>query len=198
MSIRGYSDRINHAFAFVGKHASGRGTGLLAQASNVAVILSRYDCDEVTILAGILQHVLAGVDPRGAPAMERKIREKFGTVVAATIAEVLEYKSDDRGSHRPWEARKRDYLARLQGAEPRALDLFAAEEIHSCGVSLADVRRLGTEYLSNLSECTAPQAVWWYGEVARVLEEHAEWPRREMLEELRELAAALSRELGLE
>ena len=198
MSTRGYSDQINHALAFAGKHASGRGSGLLAQASNVALILTRYDCDEVTILAGILQHVLAGADSRSEPAMEKKVREKFGPVVAATIAEVLEHKSDDRGAGRPWEARRRDYLVRLQEAEPRALDLIAAEEIHSCGSNLADVRRLGTEYLSGLTECSAPQAVWWYGEVARVLEQHEEWPRKEMLEELRELTVALSRELGLE
>jgi hypothetical protein len=109
---------------------------------------------------------------------------------------VLEHKDEDRAAERSWEARKRAYLDRLRGAEPRALSICAADEIHICGSWLADIRRLGIEYLPTLSGCTATQALWWYREMASLLDAHPEWPQRDMLEELRELAAELHRELG--
>ena len=63
MSIRGYSDRINHAFAFAAKHHDRqvrRGTRLpyLTHPANVAVILTRYGRDEQTVVSGILHDVV--------------------------------------------------------------------------------------------------------------------------------------------
>ena len=59
----GYSDRISHAFAFAAKHLpprARRGSGALhlTQPANVAVILARYGCDEITIISGILGETL--------------------------------------------------------------------------------------------------------------------------------------------
>jgi (p)ppGpp synthase/HD superfamily hydrolase len=63
MTIRGYSDRVNHAFAFAAKHHDRqvrKGTRLpyLTHPANVAVILTRYDQDEHTIVSGILHDVI--------------------------------------------------------------------------------------------------------------------------------------------
>src|SRR3979411_569773 len=63
MTIRGYSDRINHAFAFAAKHHDRmvrKGTRLpyLTHPANVAVILTRYGQDEQTIVSGILHDVI--------------------------------------------------------------------------------------------------------------------------------------------
>src|SRR3569833_1393465 len=60
---RGYSDRINHAFAFAAKHHDRqvrKGTRLpyLTHPANVAVILTRYGQDEDTVVAGILHDVI--------------------------------------------------------------------------------------------------------------------------------------------
>ena len=57
--MTGYSDRINHAFAFAAKHHDRqvrKGTRLpyLTHPANVAIILTRYGRDEDTVVAGIL------------------------------------------------------------------------------------------------------------------------------------------------
>ena len=62
--IIGYSDRINHAFAFAAKHHDQqvrKGTRLpyLTHPANVAVILTRYGCDEEIVIAGVLHDVIA-------------------------------------------------------------------------------------------------------------------------------------------
>ena len=56
--LTGYSDRINHAFAFAAKHHDQqvrKGTRLpyLTHPANVAVILTRYGCREDVVVAGI-------------------------------------------------------------------------------------------------------------------------------------------------
>src|ERR1051325_6248522 len=61
LSMNGYSDRINHAFAFAAKYygavaPAGAGMDYLAHPANVAVILAREDCDHITIVFGILHH----------------------------------------------------------------------------------------------------------------------------------------------
>jgi (p)ppGpp synthase/HD superfamily hydrolase len=196
----GYSDRINHAFAFAAKYYTNRskrgsGVSFLTHPSNIAVILARYGCDEVTIVAGILHHVLEEAVPEERAELEKKIREKFGPVVSAIIGDVLEERYDSRGRERPWDVWKQEYLASITTAEPRALDICAADEIHRCGSWLADIRRLGVEYFSTFAATSGRQALWWYREVCDVLARHDEWPRRPMLEELRDLTAQLQREM---
>ena len=61
--MHGYSDRINHAFAFAAKYHAPRAPSegamtFVAHPANVAVILARHGADELTIVAGILHHVL--------------------------------------------------------------------------------------------------------------------------------------------
>src|SRR5256885_11853957 len=62
-TVSGYSDRINHALAFAAKHHDQqvrKGTRLpyLTHPANVAIILTRYGCDEPTVVAGILHDVI--------------------------------------------------------------------------------------------------------------------------------------------
>ncbi len=57
--MAGYSDPINHAFAFAAKHhdqqvRKGTRYPYLTAAPNLAVILARYDQDDPTLVAGIL------------------------------------------------------------------------------------------------------------------------------------------------
>jgi (p)ppGpp synthase/HD superfamily hydrolase len=197
-----YSDRIAHAFAFAAKYAPGarvRGGGLaeLADAANLAVILSRYECDEPTIVAGVLHLVLRDSEGAERAALEQKVREKFGSIVLAILEDVLAPPSSDLNRERAWEACRREYLARLATAEPRALDICAATEIHNCGSALADVRRLGAEYFSSASATGPRQALWWYRALADALSAHDDWPRREMLLELAQLSRELEMELAL-
>jgi len=196
----GYSDRISHAFAFAAKHLPPRprrGSGALhlTQPANVAVILARYGCDEITIISGILSHLVNEASYGSRTQLSNKIAEKFGTMVSEVIGDVAEPRYDSRGRERNWEVCRMDYLANLSAAGPRALDICAANQIHLCGSTLTDIRRLGIEYLSTYAEAPAEQTLWWYGSVITALEAVPSGPRTGMLLELKGLIELLAREL---
>ncbi len=198
--MHGYSDRINHALSFAAKYyvtaaPAGVTMDYIAHPANVAVILTRYGCEQVTVVAGILHHVLEETPPDRRPMLEQKISEKFGPVVLAIARDALEPKYDRRGAERPWQQCKSEYLTQLAAAEPRALDICVADELHACGSTITALRRLGVEYLRTLSRAGSEQTVWWYRSMLEVLESRSDWPRREMLEELRMMSADLVRSL---
>jgi (p)ppGpp synthase/HD superfamily hydrolase len=200
--MHGYSDRINHAFAFAAKYYGatapvGAGMDYLAHPANVAIILARYGCDQVTIVGGILHHVLEEAAVERRPTLERKIGEKFGPVALAIARDALEPKYDRRGAERPWQPCKQEYLTQLATADPRALDVCVADEIHTCGSTITALRRLGVEYLRTLSRAGSEQTIWWYRSMLEILDSRADWPRREMLSELRLLSTGLVRGLRL-
>jgi (p)ppGpp synthase/HD superfamily hydrolase len=198
--MHGYSDRINHAFAFAAKYyvsmaPAGAGMDYLAHPANVAVILARYGCEQVTIVAGILHHVLEESPPDRLALLEHKIAEKFGPVALAIARDALEPKYDHRGRERQWQSRKAEYLTQLAAAEPRALDICVADELHACGSVITALRRLGVEYLRTVSRAGSEQTIWWYRSMLEVLDTRPDWPRREMLAELRAMSADLVRSL---
>jgi (p)ppGpp synthase/HD superfamily hydrolase len=196
--MHAYSDRINHAFAFAAKHHRGPGSaspGSLGHPANVAVILARYNCDQPTVVAGILHHVLEDAGPDRRDLIEDKISEKFGPVVLAIARDACEPKYGPRGEERSWRTRKHDLLAHLAVAEPRALDIITADEIHRCGSTIAALRRLGAEYLGPVSQATSGETIWWYRSMIEVLTARADWPQRAMLEEIRALGTDLVRNL---
>lgn len=195
----GYSDRINHAFAFAAKHHDRqvrKGTKLpyLTHPANVAVILTRYGQDEDTIVAGILHDVVEDCvrDGYSREMLTSRIAEKFGTDVLTTVLAVTERKLDDDGVDLSWEERKTDYLERLADANERARWVCAADKIHNGSTVLADLRR--SEF---------PESIWtrfnqgregsirWYRRVHdRLRELGFEAP---IMEELRSVVEELER-----
>ncbi len=199
--MHGYSDRISHALAFSAKYYNARiprsaGMAYLAQPANLAIILSRYGADEITIVAGILHHGLeeAALEEERHD-LRRKILDKFGPVVLGVVMDAVEPRYDHRGTERPWRACKQEFLVHLAEAEPRALDICVADEIQRCGWTGTALRRLGVEYLRTVSRASSEQTLWWYRSMLEVLAARDEWPRRQMLDELRAMSAALLRGL---
>lgn len=195
----GYSDRIAHALAYSAKHGaararrgSGSGGTWLTQPANVAVILARYGADEVTIVAGILTSLINETEPTLRPELMQKVAAKFGERVVEVLRQVVEPRYDARGKERSWEACKMDFLAELAGADQRALEVCAANEIFQCGAVVTDARRLGPEYLSGYAPGGAPALLRWFQGVVDALEQHPIGPRPGMLAELRGLASRLS------
>ena len=151
----GYSDRINHAFAFAAKHHDRqvrKGTRLpyLTHPANVAVILTRYGQDEETVVAGILHDVVEDCvrDSYTREMLTDRIAQKFGAGVLETVLAVTHRRSDDDGIELSAEDRKADYLERLAAAPPRARWVCAADKIHTGGSILSDLKR--TEYPENV------------------------------------------------
>jgi hypothetical protein len=154
---KGYSDRINHAFAFAAKHHDSelrkglRASPYFTQPANVAVILTRYGRDDVTVLAGILHDLIASAAREGRmddPIMDR-ISAKFGAAVLETALAVVPRKAADDGVEFSMEERRADLLQRLQSASDRSRWVLAAVELHEAGSLLADLAR--TQF---------PEVVW--------------------------------------
>lgn len=187
----GYSDRINHAFAFAAKHhdqqvRKGTGVPYLTHPANVAVILTRYGCDEDTVVGGILHDVVEDCVRDGVTreALERRIGDKFGMTVLDTVLAVTHRRHDDDGVELSAEDRKDDYLERLAAASDRARWVCAADKVHNGASILADLRRT-----------IDPHTVWSRFNVGR--EGTIRWYRR-VHDRLRELGftAPIMQELG--
>jgi len=200
MPVVGYSDRINHAFAFAAKHHDKqvrKGTALpyLTHPANVAIILTRYGCDETTVLSGILHDVVEDSvrDGYTREDLEERIGSKFGPDVLAAVLSVTERKVDDDGVDLSWEERKDDYVDRLGQAGESALWVCAADKLHNGSAILADLKRTAF-----------PETVW--GRFARGPDVTAGWYRRvyeklhvvgfdgPIMEELRIMVSALESE----
>ncbi len=180
MTTRGYSDRINHAFAFAAKHHDRqvrKGTRLpyLTHPANVAVILSRYNQDEQTVVAGILHDVIEDCVRDGftRDMLEQRIGDKFGPDVLETVLAVTHRQVDEEGIELSSEERKDDYLARLAAASERARWVCAADKIHN-----------GNSILADLNRTLDPDTVWSRFNVGRI--GTVRWYRR-VYERLREL-----------
>ena len=148
VKITGYSDRINHALAFAAKHHDQqvrKGTRLpyLTHPANVAIILTRYGCDETTVVAGILHDVIEDCVTKNytREMLQQRIAGKFGDDVLATVLAVTHRKHDDHGEEFSPEERKADYLERLSNADERGLWVCAADKLHNASSILSDLER---------------------------------------------------------
>ncbi|MDQ6872164.1 MAG: HD domain-containing protein [Gemmatimonadota bacterium] len=148
MTTTGYSDGINHALAFAAKHHDRqvrKGTKLpyLTHPANVAIILTRYGCDNDTVVAGILHDVIEDCvrDGYTRDMLEQRIGDKFGAKVLDTVLAITYRRQDDDGVELSGDDRKLDYLERLATASEEARWVCAADKIHNASSIVADLRR---------------------------------------------------------
>jgi HD domain len=192
MMVHGYSDRINHALAFAAKHNDRevrKGTRLPygTHAANVAVILTKYDRDETTIVAGILHDVIEDYlrDHYTREMLDQRIADKFGSAALETALAVVMRTMDDDGVELSHDERRDDYLGRLAGAPEQARWVCAADAIHT-----------GSTILADLDRTIDPDSVW--GRFQSGKTGTIRWYRR-LYERLREngFAVPIMDELGL-
>jgi hypothetical protein len=168
--VVGYSDRINHAFAFAAKHHDKqvrKGTALpyLTHPANVAVILTRYGRDENTVLAGILRDVIADSvrDGQTREDLEERIGAKFGQDVLAMVLAVTVRNTNDAGVEMASDERKDDLIERLASAGESSRWLCAAHTLHNTSAILADLNRtsFAESVWSRFSRGAEPTAHWY-------------------------------------
>lgn len=197
MTQNGYSDAINHAFAFAAKHHDRmvrKGTRLpyFTQPANIAVILARYDRGEETIVAGILHDVVEDWVRDGftSEMLQQRIGEKFGDAVLQSLLAVTPRRIDDDGIELSSEEKNEDFLARLGTADEAALWVCAADKVHNANSILSDLKRT-VERNSVWSRFTGGRAVTVknYREVVDRLDEIGF--NTPIMSELRDAVAAL-------
>ncbi|MDQ3244197.1 MAG: HD domain-containing protein [Gemmatimonadota bacterium] len=196
----GYSDTINHAFAFAAKHHDRqvrKGTKLpyLTHPANVAVILSRYGRDDKTVVAGILHDVVEDCvrDGYTREMLTQRIGDKFGADVLAMVLGVTHRRLDDDGVELSSDQRKQDYLHRLAEANDEARWVCAADKVHNANSVLSDLRR--TEDPNSVWSRFSggqPGTVKWYRAVLTRLDEIGF--REPIMAELRAAVTALESE----
>jgi (p)ppGpp synthase/HD superfamily hydrolase len=198
--MKGYSDTINHAFAFAAKHHDRqvrKGTRLpyLTHPANVAVILARYDRDERTIVSGILHDVVEDCVRDGftREMLEQRIGEKFGPDVLSTVLAVTYRRVDDDGVELSSEDRKQDYLERLASADESALWVCAADKIHNASSVLSDLRRTmdPNSVWSRFSGARSGTVKWYRSVLERLEEVGFQQP---IVEELRGVVSELEKQ----
>ncbi|MDB4898455.1 MAG: hypothetical protein JWN53_263 [Gemmatimonadetes bacterium] len=197
MTTRGYSDRINHAFAFAAKHHDRqvrKGTRLpyLTHPANVALILTAYGQDEQTVVSGILHDVIEDCvrDGYSRDMLEQRIGDKFGPDVLDTVLAVTQRQVDEEGIELSSEERRDDYLARLAAATDSARWVCAADKIHNGSSILADLKRtLDPDTVWSRFNVGRVGTVRWYRRVYdRLREVGFDAP---IMDELREVAEEL-------
>ena len=179
MTQKGYSDAINHAFAFAAKHHDRqvrKGTKLpyLTHPANVAVILTRYERDEKTVVAGILHDVVEDCVRDGftREMLEQRIGGKFGPDILETVLGVTYRRVDDDGVELSPDDRKSDYLARLSAANESALWVCAADNVHNANTILSDLRRtMDSQSVWSRFASGRTGMVQWYTAVLERLDE---------------------------
>ena len=205
MQTHGYSDSIHHALAFCAKHRPGRvsrydGHNPLLTTANVAVILSRHQADDATIVAGVLKQLMDASPPDRRLALIQNITLRFGGLVAAAVEAATDPRFDPLGRERTWKAARFEALARLAGSSARVVDVWMASEIHVCGVVLTDIRRLGVEYARGVAPAPPDELLWWHRSLLEVLAARGSDLRGSLLAELRllmeEVGAYLSGSRG--
>ena len=199
MNQKGYSDAINHAFAFAAKHHDRqvrKGTKLpyFTQPANIAVILSRYGCSESTLVAGILLDVVQDSIREGTTleVLQQRVGEKFGPEVLSSLLAVAQRRVDDDGIELDSDDVKSDYLQRLASAPQPALWVSAAEKVHNANSLHSDLRRtMDPDSVWSRTSGGRDVVVKWYRDV---LNRFAQVGFTEPItEELREAVTALEK-----
>jgi len=196
--MNGYSDRINHALAFAAKHHDQqvrRGTRApySTQPANLAVILTRYGCDEDTVTAGILLDAVEDYARESFPLeiLHQRIGEKFGERALEIALMASERRTDDDGMELSPDERRDDLLIRLREASPEGQVLAAADALHGAGTLLADLRRtVDVQSVWKRVPGGRERTLDWYRRLHARLVESGHRPA--ILDELHEIVSALA------
>lgn len=97
-----------------------------AHLAAVAMIVEHAGFDEDAVIAALLHDAVEDTD-----ATLRDVEDRFGPVVAATVAACSEIKHDAEGRQRPWIDRKRDHLSTMAGLDITARAVILADKLHN-------------------------------------------------------------------
>ena len=146
--------------------------------------------DEDQAIAAVLHDAVEDV---GGVALLEAIRRHFGERVADIVqacSDTLD--PDDKG---PWRERKQRYLAHLREVrDDGVLRVSLADKVHNSRSIVRDYRMEGPRLWERFATRSAPDQLWYYGELIRIFEARRPGPLTEDLRRaVDELAALVAR-----
>lgn len=145
----------------------------------VASLVGEYGGTEEEIIVALLHDAVE--DQGGAPTLQR-IRQQFGD----RIADMVDGLTDTMESPKPaWRQRKEKYLAKLATVSPSVRLVATADKLYNCRSIVKDYRLQGEACWERFSG-GKEGSLWYYREIAGILEGAADTP----------LAKALCQELS--
>ena len=162
--MEAYSERYEAALALAAsahldQARKAGGEPYIVHVVHVSVILLRHGFSEDVAIAGLLHDV---VEDQEVPLAE--IEAGFGPAVAEMVAALTERKREN-GRERPWEDRKREALAHLEGASREAVTVKAADTLHNARSLALALRRDGPSAWRHFKRGPA-ETLWYYRRVA--------------------------------
>jgi hypothetical protein len=146
--MTGYSDRINHALAFAAKHHDrqvhkGTRAPYRTHSSMLAVILSRYEQPDSTVIAGILHDVIedAVMERHARELLDQRIGQKFGPDTLDIALSITPRLIDDDGLELSHDERRSDLLERLVSADDAGRWVCAADALFEVCSAVANLHR---------------------------------------------------------
>lgn len=126
-----------------------------------ALVLESADADGEDVAIAALLH--DAMEDQGVSRDD--LAARFGDRVAGIVAECTDTTERPKP---PWRPRKERYLVHLESASRDALVVTAADKLHNCRATVADLRAAGPDVWSRFN-AGGDEQVWYYRAVADVL-----------------------------
>ncbi|OIO54799.1 hypothetical protein AUJ46_02320 [Candidatus Peregrinibacteria bacterium CG1_02_54_53] len=128
-------------------------------------MLSEWEADEDTQIAGLLHDVLEDAPGNLQEKYRKEIKEQFGQRVLALVESVTE---EDKSL--PWRERKERYLAHLKKADRSSLLITCADRIHNSESLVSSLKKEGEAVWKKLN-APKQQQLWFIVQVEQILSE---------------------------
>jgi len=160
--------------AHEGQYRKGSSTPYIAHPLAVAALALHYGADDDVAAAAVLHDTVE--DGGGRPMLER-IRWGIGERVAAIVDGCTDAYGEPK---RPWEERKRAYVARLPSLSNAAKLVIACDKLDNLRATHDDLRTQGR---STFEKFSAPphRLHWYYNECVRAIAPSIPYPLAERL-----------------
>lgn len=170
-----YAPAVEQALAFAslrhqGQTRKAEDTPYFTHLVHVALICSRVDADNDTLVVALLHDVLEDTTRGLAERSEvtEDIRSRWGEEVVSAVLTLTEPKRDASGARLLWRDRKQAYLDQLSAGSARACLVSAADKLHNLETLLEALHRDGPKVWDRFWGGPA-DIRWFYGEILGVL-----------------------------
>ena len=148
-----------------GQRRKGTGIPYIAHILGVTAIAMEYGADEDQSIAALLHDA---AEDGGGEATLAEIRARFGDVVGDIVLGCSDSLVEDPEDKLPWQARKENYLAHLEGASASVCLVSAADKLHNVRSIIRDYQEHG-EAIWDRFQGKRDGTLWYYETVAHTL-----------------------------